>query len=107
MNAVYDAEPGDIYAEPSGKLWRIVGVCREPTVIAEEVEGHIPSAPGWGSAVGMVAGPIPTSPPTIIKNRISGGIGGFMWEGFARIWREPKRETSDTFADPRNQPSVG
>lgn len=45
--SVQDAEAGDIYADEAGKLWRIIGVCHEPTVIAEEVEGTLrdPNAP--------------------------------------------------------------
>lgn len=70
--SVHDAQPGDVYVDDAGKLWRVVGVCGEPTVIVEEVETK---APGDGT-------------------RRSGGVSGFMWHGFKRIHR-PDAPKSD------------
>lgn len=89
--SVHDAEPGDIYADEQGKLWRIVGVCHQPTVIAEEVEGTLndPNAaqllPNIGVALGGQLG-MPRA--QIVKARRSGGTGGLMWSGWKRIWRK-------------------
>lgn len=88
--SVHDAEPGDIYADETGKLWRIVGVCHEPTVIAEEVEGTIddPNAPQpnyFGAAIAGLS--LLPRRASIRKARQSGGIGGLMWAGWSRILR--------------------
>lgn len=92
--SVHDAEPNDIYADEQGKLWRIIGVCHQPTVIAEEVEGTLndPNAPrhdfavhpGGLSSIGQTLMPR----ASIIKARKSGGVGGLMWKGWKRIWRK-------------------
>lgn len=66
--SVHDAVPGDIYVDRTGKLWRCVTVCHEPTVTMEEVEGR-------------VEGPI-------IRGRQSGGVSGLMWNGWKRIFRK-------------------
>lgn len=94
--SVHDAEPGDIYADEQGKLWRIVGVCHEPTVIAEEVEGtlhdpHAPAAPNAAQAIGVgwAQGLMPRA--SIQKARRSGGMGGLMWNGWQRIWHNDWR----------------
>lgn len=69
--SVHDAKPGDLYADDSGKLWRVVGICGEPTVIVQEVETSYPESPV----------------------RKSGGVSGFMWHGFKRILRpDPPKE---------------
>jgi hypothetical protein len=71
MMSVHEAEPGDLYVDHDGKLWRVVSVCGEPTVTVEEVEN-----------------PSPRHPPV----RRSGGVSGGMWMGWKRIHRpEPKR----------------
>lgn len=68
--SVHDAQPSDVYVDDSGKLWRVVGVCGEPTVIMQEVETAEPESP-------------------VRKN---GGVSGLMWRGFKRIHRpEPPR----------------
>jgi len=92
--SVHDAEPGDIYADGQGKLWRVVGICREPTVTVEEVEpsGHSsdqPSILGLGAAQAMVGG-ITSPKGSFIRQRKGGGISGLMWDGFQRIWREKR-----------------
>lgn len=63
--SVHDAQPNDIYTDASGKLWRVIGVCGEPTVIVQEIE--------------------PANPDSLIQK--SGGVSGFMWHGFKRIHR--------------------
>lgn len=68
--SVRDAEPGDIYADFNGKLWRVTGTCSEPTVYVEEVE------PFCGEAGSVWQ-----------KVRRSGGVSGLMWQGFKRIFR--------------------
>lgn len=69
--SVHDAQPSDLYVDAAGKLWRVVGVCGEPTVIVEEVESKTPETPV----------------------RQSGGVSGYMWHGFKRIHRpDPKAE---------------
>lgn len=91
--SVHDAEPGDIYVDLTGKLWRVIAVCHQPTVTAEEVEGHLPSANNFaGAQVGIgqaIAGLYPPQ-PQIVKARMSGSTSGFMWSGFKRIWRREK-----------------
>ncbi len=65
MNEIHDAKPNDIYVDADGKLWRVLGVCGEPTVLVEEIEKQQPYEP-------------------VQKH---GGISGWMWEGFKRIYR--------------------
>lgn len=67
--SLHDAEPGDIYVDSSDQLWRVVGICHQPTVIMERVE------------------PLPGKPTCCAPNRMSGGVTGFMWNGFKRIYR--------------------
>jgi len=68
--SVHDAELGDLYTDESGKLWRVVGLCREPTVHVQEVESLTPDSP--------------------VKQ--SGGVSGLMWQGFKRIHRPEKQK---------------
>lgn len=63
--SVHEAEPGDVYVDAHGKLWRVMGTCKEPTVTVVEIE------------------PYDTRKP-IRKN---GGVSGLMWNGFKRIYR--------------------
>ena len=94
MMSVHDAEPGDIYADEQGKLWRITSICREPTVTAEEVEPHGHSTDRTtlvGVGIGPVAGGGLAMLPingTYLRSRQSGGTGGAMWKGWNRIWRK-------------------
>lgn len=67
--SVHDAQPNDIYVDASGKLWRVVGICGEPTVIAQEIETLTPESPV----------------------KCSGGVSGFMWHGWKRIHRPEKK----------------
>ena len=60
-----DAEPNDVYVDETGKLWRVVGVCGEPTVIVQEIESAAPE-------------------------RRHGGVSGAMWFGWKRIHRPTK-----------------
>ncbi len=74
---VHDAEPGDVYVDEAGKLWRCVSICREPTVTMDEVE------------VGdnnLAVNGVPA------RARSSGGVSGLMWNGWKRIWRKEKVE---------------
>ncbi len=86
--SVHDAEPGDVYVDGLGKLWRCVMICTEPTVTMEEVEGHT-VAPFDPAMVGIAAQQYhPPGAPPIIRDRRSGGVGGLMWDGWKRIWRK-------------------
>lgn len=67
-NGIHDAEPTDVYIDPQGKLWRVVGVVGEPSVIVQEVETGTPESPV----------------------RQSGGVSGLMWCGWKRIHRPEK-----------------
>lgn len=74
--SVHDAEPGDVYVDAAGKLWRVVSICGEPTVTVQEVETLTPTN----------------------EVRKSGGVSGYMWHGFRRIHRpdppKPKQTTA-------------
>lgn len=73
--SVHDAKPGDVYVDGAGKLWRVFATCGEPTVHVQEVETVTPDSPV----------------------RKSGGVSGFMWQGFKRIHRpEPPRPKAPT-----------
>ncbi len=69
MMSVHDAEPADLYVDDSGKLWRVIGTCGEPTVYIQEVETLTPDSPVTRS----------------------GGVSGIMWNGFKRIYRPEKK----------------
>lgn len=66
--SVHDAEPGDVYVDKEGKLWRVMGTCHEPTVQVAEIERTVPERPVT----------------------LRGGISGLMWDGFKRIYRPEK-----------------
>lgn len=63
--SVHEAQPMDVYVDAHGKLWRVVGIFGEPSVIVEEIESHSPSTPV----------------------RMTGGVSGLMWHGFKRVVR--------------------
>ena len=63
---MHDAEPGDIYVDESGKLWRVQSYCKDPTVELVEVETD-----------GSCRKPI----------HRGGSVYGMMWQGFKRIYR--------------------
>lgn len=64
--SVHDAEPGDVYRDKRGELWRVRWVCREPTVCVERLS------------------PDPFLEPTAQ----SGGVSGLLWNGFVKL--EPR-----------------
>lgn len=85
--SVHDAEPGDIYVDRDSKLWRIVSICHQPTVVAEEVEGTLMDPAQIGAlpqqfGIGARA--------SINKRRQGGGTGGLMWQGWKRIFRKER-----------------
>lgn len=89
--SMQDAELFDVYVDDSGKLWRVIAVCRDPTVTVEEVEpsGHS-SDPGpyyRDSMIGVGVSTL-TVPGTFIRKRMDGSVGGAMWNGFKRIFRK-------------------
>lgn len=85
---IHDAEPGDIYVDARGKLWRIISTCREPTVTAEEVEGQVEPFKLEPANDQAQAAYYAYQVPQIIKARQGGGISGLMWQGWKRIWRK-------------------
>jgi hypothetical protein len=84
--SVHDAEPGDIYADKDGKLWRVVGVVRDPSVTVEEVEGSL-CDPNNRNGIVSTRSEGPPRVASIEKRRQFGGVGGQMWNGFTRIFR--------------------
>jgi hypothetical protein len=62
---MHDADLGDVYVDARGKLWRVVALCREPTVHVEEIEREDHRE----------------------KARLNGGVSGYMWRAFKRIYR--------------------
>lgn len=69
--SVRDAEPGDVYVDARGKLWRVVGVCHEPSVTVQEIEFT----------------------PMQSARQQGGGVSGLMWNGFTRIFRPEVRKS--------------
>lgn len=67
--SVHDAKPGDIYVDGTGKLWRCMATCDEPTVTMQEVEP--------GEKIGDIE----------VRRPIGGGVSGQMWADFKRIHR--------------------
>ena len=92
MSDIKDAEPGDIYVDGDGKLWRILSVVHEPTVEAEEVEGTLfdPNAPkhlGFEHSVSsMNTYQQLALPASIRKVKRKAPTCSDVWVGFARIW---------------------
>ena len=68
--SIHDAEPNDIYIDEFGKLWRVVGIVGEPSVIVEEIEADERGVK-----------------PSVRKN---GGVNSLMWRGWKRIHRPEK-----------------
>jgi hypothetical protein len=73
-NGIHDAEPNDVYVDVTGKLWRVVGVVGEPSVIVQEIETETPDNPV----------------------RRSGGVSGLMWMSWKRIHRPEKPKPKPT-----------
>lgn len=71
--SMHDAQPGDVYVDAQGKLWRVFSYCSQPTVGVEEIEKNGDYADDQ-------------------RVRMNGGVSGLMWDGFKRICRkeEPK-----------------
>lgn len=99
--SIDDAEPGDIYADSNGKLWRILSVYREPTVEAEEVEGILndPNTPRVNvlaaAAQGMVVQSFSPLRASIDKRKQKAFTGSNVWLGWQRIFRR-KQAIADT-----------
>lgn len=101
MTTIQDALPGDIYTDATGKLWRIVSVCHEPTVDAEEVEGTLvdPNCPQMGVHYMGAQGALQainnlgSQRARIQKARAKGATGAGMWDSWKRIWRNEKLGT--------------
>ena len=86
-----DADLNDIYVDENGKLWRVIAVCRHPTVTVEEVEpsGHSTdetSASEISYQQAIMTAAVPRK-GYFIRKRQTGSVDGGMWRGFGRIFR--------------------
>lgn len=63
---IHDAQPADVYVDPLGHIWKVESRCDSPTVTLVQLDGDRK-----------------TSEP----QRMHGGTGGLMWQGFKRIHR--------------------
>jgi hypothetical protein len=61
--------PGEIYEDEKGNRWLVVSMCQEPTVTMQAIEPFREDCP----------------PP----KRLSGGVSGYMWQGFRKIADAP------------------
>ena len=86
MNMVHDSNPGDIYVDKEGKLWRVILYCPEPTVTMEAVEPDAPLNPNYAQQMLQMQ----QQPKTVelYRQKKCGGVNGAMWEGFKRIHRQ-------------------
>ena len=64
--SVRDAKPGDLYADPHGNVWRVIGIWQEPTVKMMQIDD-------------------PAGQEHTFRPHQHGGVSGQMWEGFKRI----------------------
>lgn len=85
--SVSESNPGDLYMDENGKLWRVIGVLREPSITMEEVEPEPQPNPAYqmGGQTGTYQ-PQPTL-PLPYRNKKEGGVSGYMWNGFKRIYK--------------------
>lgn len=83
--SVHDARPGDIYVDEHGKLWRVVSYLDQPSVCIEAVEPH--AAVGTMEPGKLYGQGDSAERVEFIRERKSGGVGGYMWHGFKRIFR--------------------
>jgi hypothetical protein len=75
MSDVRDANPGDVFVDSIGRLYRVVKfTCHEPTVHMEAIEK------------------LSTDGNEFLSDRLHGGVSGLMWDGFKRIY-PTKEET--------------
>lgn len=81
--SVHDAKLNDVYVDDAGKLWRVIALCGEPTVHVQEIESRTPADP----------------------LRKAGGVSGYMWHGFKRIYRDER--SSDITSSPGNSCQSG
>lgn len=75
MAIVLDAQPGDIYVDENGKLWRVQWVCSQPTIGFEAVEGT-PYVSQDDERTALLN-----------KTKKEGGFSGLMFDGFKVIHR--------------------
>lgn len=68
MSKIRTAQPGDLYTDITGNLWRIKEVIREPVVCAEPVEG--------GEAIEL-------------------GADDKAFTGWKRLWRKPSADAAE------------
>lgn len=82
-----DTEPGDIFVDENGKLWRVSWITTHPTTCLEEVEGTLVDDAALSAFYG--------SPQKHIhKAQRSGALNCLLFEGFKVIHR-PKRKNDN------------
>jgi hypothetical protein len=69
--SVHDAEPGDIYLDARGCVWKVVGIWHEPVVDMVQIDDPRTSLLENG-----------------MRPHQLGGVSGLMWQGFTRIHRQ-------------------
>lgn len=89
--SISEAEPGDIYVDANSKLWRVISICRDPTVTVEEVEpsSHSTDTTMFPGLAGVAVGCIGQTRGNYIRVRQTGIVCSIMWSGFTRIFRKP------------------
>jgi hypothetical protein len=68
--SVHDAQPGDIYLDARGCLWKVVGTWHEPVIDMVQIDD--PRVPMLENSM---------------RPHQLGGVSGLMWQGFKRIHR--------------------
>jgi hypothetical protein len=66
--SVHDAEPGDIYLDARGCLWKVVGTWREPVIDMVQIDDPRVSVLDHS-----------------MRPHQLGGVSGLMWQGFKRL----------------------
>lgn len=67
MSDVAEAQPGDVFVDEAGRIWKVMSKCDEPSVYMECLEKAASEREGESS--------------------MRGGVSGRMWDGFKRIYR--------------------
>lgn len=80
-----NCNPGDLYMDGNGRLWRVIGYCAEPSVTMEAVEPEEPMNPAYANQIASMA-PAQTR-ISLYREKMSGGVNGLMWQGFKRIYK--------------------
>ena len=68
--SLHDANSGDVYRDPQGRLWQVLGYWSEPTVRMVPLLPDVHT--GWEK-----------------REPMFGGVSGLMWEGFTKLEPRP------------------